>query len=197
MPLHRRKFLRLAGAAAVMPTLVPTTWRIAYAADYPTRAAYKLTIDGQYRRTPPDPHLKSVITPLGVVHGRTIKFGIDFRNPTRAKFLTVTIAANGRSDTYLIDNDATRGSHEHLDVTVTPTSTSLAGRIIRKTSSSAADKTELQVMIGSATNAKEQPNAFYFRRLGVAQRNGEQWILLPGEEINGYLSPDPVTIAAR
>src|SRR5258708_2366756 len=37
MPLQRRKFLHLAGAAAVMPALVPTTWRIAYAADYPTR----------------------------------------------------------------------------------------------------------------------------------------------------------------
>lgn len=37
MPLQRRNFLRLAGAAAVMPALVPPTWRMAYAADYPTR----------------------------------------------------------------------------------------------------------------------------------------------------------------
>ena len=40
MILQRRKFLRLTGAAvmpAVVPTLVLPTWRMAYAADYPTR----------------------------------------------------------------------------------------------------------------------------------------------------------------
>ncbi len=169
----------------------------AVAADFPTRAAYRVTIDGEYRHTPPDPHLKSVITPLAVLHGRTIKLAIDFRSPVRAPLLTVTISANGRAETYVIDDAARRGSHEHLDAIVTPASTSVSGHVIRKTRAVAADSSELQVLIGSATTPAADPDAFYFQRVGVAHRNGEMWLMVPGEEINGYLSPDPVTITAR
>jgi 4-amino-4-deoxy-L-arabinose transferase-like glycosyltransferase len=166
-------------------------------ADYPGRTPFKVTIQGQYRQNPPDRQLKSVIQPLQIMHGRTVNLGIDFRSPVRARLLSLTITANGRSDTYLIDNAATRGSHEHLDVSVTPRSTTLSGHVIRKTSSVAAGTSDLQVMLGSSTSAAAEPNAFYFRRIGVAQRNGELWLMLPGEEINGFLSPNPLTITAR
>jgi hypothetical protein len=169
----------------------------AVVADYPARTPYKVRIRGNYRDSPRDPNLTTTLEPLEVLRARRLAISVRFRSPQTDPVLAVTVALNGRTDTYVIDRSARRGDALRLDLRVGPGATTVTGgRVVEHTRGPAAAVGELQIQIGSARNALLPPQAFYFRRIGTVQRGDEMVLLLPGDEMNGFLSPEPVTIKA-
>jgi hypothetical protein len=109
----------------------------------------------------------------------------------------VTVAANGRSDSFVIDRNARKGSPERLDVHVGADATTATGRVLEHRRTNGADATQLQVQIGAARNVKATPKAFYVNRYPLVVHDGSLYVSEPGQEINGFLNPDPLTLTAR
>ena len=170
----------------------------AVVAAYPKRTPYYLTILGNYRKSTPDPNLRSILQPMQVMRGNSVQLGIDFPNPNKNKVVSITISINGRADTFVVDTSARQGTREHLDVNVTPARTTTSGHVLLHTTApSDADISQLQVTIASSPSPATPLQAFYFRRLGIV-RSGSHYVLIaPGEIINGVLDPDPVSISMR
>jgi hypothetical protein len=167
------------------------------AVNYPNRTPYKVTVEGVYRGRPYDPNMHSTLTPLKTVHGRDFDLSLRFKNPTASPVVTVTVDANGRSDSFVIDRTAREGSPERLDVHVTADATTATGRVLEHRTTKGGDKAQLQVQIGGARTTKAAPKAFYVNRYPLVVRDGMLYVAQPGQEINGFLNPDPLTFTAR
>jgi hypothetical protein len=168
----------------------------AVAGDYASRTPYLLTISGQYRATPPDPALTSALEPLHLLEGHDIIFNVAFRHLTADPVVAVVVDMNGRHDRYVIDDHARRGSAEHLAVTVTPTTTTVAGRVLSHTHGTVTTNLNIQIEISSAPNARAVSQIAYFRQLGFARHGDTLLVVVPGQELNPYRT-EPISISAR
>jgi hypothetical protein len=164
---------------------------------YASRTPYELNISGQYRESPPDPTLTSTMTRLSLVKGKVVNLAIDFRAPTSQPVIAITVSINKRTDTFVIDTHSKANKHHHVDLNVTDDVTTMAGPALAHSHGRLDTGGQMQVQIGSAPNTRSLPQAFYFRRYGVVRTDGKLVVMLPGQGLNGYLTPEPVTVTAK
>jgi hypothetical protein len=171
--------------------------------DFRSRKAYVVEIKGQYRDHPKfDPHLSSSLTELTLVRGKAIDIAIDFKNPPlpdaiKRNIVSVSVTTKGKADTYVIDENAQRGTRERLRVRVTSTGVSATGPIVKHSTAPSDSSTPEDLLVQiSASNKNGNGVSIYFRRVGVARRGDKVSILLPGQKLSTYF-PEPLKFTAR
>ncbi len=173
----------------------------AVAADYPDRKPYLVAISGNYRARPFDPKLTSMLDELTLVRGKTIDMTIDFKVPDISKLgvkrnaIVVTVTANGRVNTYVIDDKARRGSRERIVAQITTKKTSVNRPVVAHLSTPTDISSDVIVQI-TAQNKAGNALPLYYRRLGAAHNGDNVNLLLPGMEIN-IINSEPLRISAR
>ncbi|HEX2063072.1 MAG TPA: glycosyltransferase family 39 protein [Acidimicrobiales bacterium] len=97
--------------------------------DMPGRAGYKFRIHGHYRANPPDPRLRSSLERLRVVEAPSVPATLRFRNPTAEPYVVVSVAVDGRKDSYVLDSRSAPGRLYRADLTFRPGSAELTGPV--------------------------------------------------------------------
>jgi len=174
------------------------------AADFPDRKPYLVTIHGDYRAHPIDPKLTTTLDKLSVVRGNAIDLAFDFKTPNLVypdgsdrTVLTVAVTGNGHVDTYLLDTDVSKGDHERFNVRVTDNKTSVSGTMERRSRKPSEKFSDVIVQIVAQDKHGKHQLPLYFRRLGMARHGHALSMLLPGQEVNRNISPEPMTVTGR
>jgi 4-amino-4-deoxy-L-arabinose transferase-like glycosyltransferase len=164
---------------------------VALLRDYPDRKPYRLrVVESHLRANPPDPRFRTALEPLTVVTGRSVATSVALENPTDDPEVVLSVALNGRRQSYVLDTASVRGRRYDVRLHFGPGSVELEGRPEpdRTEAVTPDEPVTLSIETGAGGGAATERRAD--RPLGLAVEGDVVRVLFPGTVGQEQLGPE-------
>ncbi|HWC12027.1 MAG TPA: glycosyltransferase family 39 protein [Acidimicrobiales bacterium] len=159
--------------------------------DHPDRTPYRVrVVESHLRANPPDPRFRTALERLTVVSGPSVAMSVTLENPTDDPTVVLSVAANGRRESFVLDDASVRGKRYEVRLRVEPGSVVVEGR-------TGPDRTEavttdelltLSLETGAGEGAVSQLRSQ--RPIAFTVEGDVVWLLLPGPVAGQQLGPE-------
>jgi hypothetical protein len=160
---------------------------------YPGRQGYKLRVLGHYRRNPMDRNMGSALEPLTVVKQSSLETTVTFENPTAEPYVMVSVAMNGRKDSFLLDTASSPGKRHELTLDINPQSVEARSPVVTRFRDTGGDPRLISVAVSVESEDGESFRTVYERHFGYDTDGQTLRVLFPGNvSVNELGAEDPL-----